>query len=67
MPIVESAGPLTVPEGLPVLLRDLIHEYTGIFFDPPRFDIMLDKLSDLVRARGQRSYMEYYYCSSTRT
>jgi chemotaxis protein methyltransferase CheR len=61
MPTLESAGPLTVPEGLPVLLRDLIHEYTGIYFDPPRFDIMLEKLADLVRARGQRSYMEYYY------
>ncbi len=61
MPILESAGPLTVPEGLPALLRDLIHEYTGIYFDPPRFDIMLEKLADLVRARGHRSYMEYYY------
>ena len=61
MPTLESARPLTVPEGLPPLLRDLIHEYTGIFFDPPRFDIMLEKLADLVRARGHRSYMEYYY------
>jgi chemotaxis protein methyltransferase CheR len=61
MPIPAAAGPLSVPEGLPVLLRDLIHEYTGIFFDPARFDIMLEKLGDLVRARGQRSYMEYYY------
>jgi chemotaxis protein methyltransferase CheR len=61
MPTLESARPLTVPEGLPALLRDLIHEYTGIHFDPPRFDIMLEKLADLVRARGYRSYMEYYY------
>lgn len=43
------------------MLRDLIHEYTGIYFDPSRFDIMLEKLADLVRARGHRSYMEYYY------
>lgn len=61
MPTLESAPPLTVPEGLPALLRDLIHEYTGIYFDPPRFDVMLDKLATLVRARGHRSYMEYYY------
>ena len=61
MPTLESARPLTVPEGLPALLRDLIHEHTGIYFDPPRFDIMLEKLADLVRARGHRSYMEYYY------
>jgi chemotaxis protein methyltransferase CheR len=56
-----DVGTLSVPEGLPVLLRDLIHEYTGIFFDEPRFDIMLEKLADLARARGYRSYMEYYY------
>jgi len=43
------------------LLRDLIHEYTGIYFDAARFDIMLEKLADLARARGHRSYMEYYY------
>jgi chemotaxis protein methyltransferase CheR len=61
MPTLESARPLTVPEGLPALLRDLIHEYTGIYFDPPRFDVMLEKLADLVRARGYHSYMEYYY------
>src|SRR5687768_10946594 len=54
-------APLSVPEGLPALLRDLIHEYTGIHFDAGRFDIMLEKLADLVRARGFSSYMEYYY------
>ena len=61
MPTLDTVRPLTVPEGLPPLLRDLIHEYTGIFFDPSRFDIMLEKLADLVHARGHRSYMEYYY------
>lgn len=61
MPTLTSAGPLSVPEGLPALLRDLIHEYTGIHFDTPRLDIMLEKLADLVRARDYTSYMEYYY------
>lgn len=56
-----SAEPLSIPQGLPSLLRDLIHEHTGTYFDPDRFDVMLDKLADLVRARGYRSYMEYYY------
>jgi chemotaxis protein methyltransferase CheR len=56
-----NPAPLSIPEGLPVLLRDLIHEYTGIYFDAGRLDIMLDKLSGLVSARGYRSYMEYYY------
>src|ERR1043165_5976266 len=61
MPSLTSAAPLSVPEGLPALLRDLIHEYTGIHFDPGRYDVMLEKLGDLARARGHRSYMEYYY------
>ena len=61
MPSEARVAPLSVPEGLPALLRDLIHEYTGIHFDAARFDIMLEKLADLVRARGFRSYMEYYY------
>jgi chemotaxis protein methyltransferase CheR len=61
MPPLTGAEPLSIPEGLPCLLRDLIHEYTGIHFDSERFDVMLDKLADLARARGHRSYMEYYY------
>ncbi len=61
MPTLTRAEPLAVPEGLPALLRDLIHEHSGIYFDPSRFDVMLEKLGDLVRERGHRSYMEYYY------
>lgn len=61
MPSLTSAEPLSVPEGLPPLLRDLIHEYTGIYFDAGRYDVMLEKLGDLARARGHRSFMEYYY------
>ena len=61
MPTLTSAEPLTVPEGLPPLLRDLILEYTGTYFDASRYDVMLEKLADLVHARGYRSYMEYYY------
>lgn len=61
MPTFTTAEPLTVPEGLPPLLRDLILEYTGTWFDASRYDVMLEKLADLVRARGHRSYMEYYY------
>jgi chemotaxis protein methyltransferase CheR len=56
-----NPAPLSIPEGLPILLRDLIHEYTGIYFDAGRFDILLEKLAPLVSARGYRSYMEYYY------
>ena len=65
MPTLTSASaepkPLALPEGLQPLLRDLILEYTGTYFDASRYDIMLEKLADLVRARGYHSYMEYYY------
>jgi chemotaxis protein methyltransferase CheR len=59
--LLTQSARLSIPEGLPVLLRDLIHEYTGIYFDAGRLDIMLEKLAPLVSARGFRSYMEYYY------
>lgn len=61
MATLASVGRLSVPEGLPGLLRDLIHEYTGIFFDASRFDIMLEKVGDLIQTRGHSSFMEYYY------
>jgi chemotaxis protein methyltransferase CheR len=61
MAILENTGKLTVPEGLPTLLRDLIHEYTGIYFDRNRFDIMLEKIGDLICSRGHHSFMEFYY------
>jgi chemotaxis protein methyltransferase CheR len=50
-----------VPDGVPVLLRDLIHERTGIFFDPPHFDTLLGKLRDRAVHHGCHSYLDYYY------
>jgi chemotaxis protein methyltransferase CheR len=61
MAITPEAPPLSVPEGLPALLRDLVHENTGTFFDPPRFNIMIEKLSPLARERNCRSLMDYYF------
>jgi chemotaxis protein methyltransferase CheR len=57
---LEAAG-LRVPEGLPRLLRDLIHERTGIFFENDRMDQLLEKLEPVARNRGCRSFLEYYY------
>jgi chemotaxis protein methyltransferase CheR len=58
---VDKAGSLAVPEGLPCLLRDLVHEHTGIYFDATRLELMLEKMGDLIRTRGHRSFMEFYY------
>jgi len=43
------------------LLRDLIHERTGVFFDNGKTDLLADKLSPLVIGRGFNSFLDYYY------
>lgn len=50
-----------MPPGVAVLLRDLLHERTGIFYEPARFDTMLDKLRGRVEARAFSSFLDYYY------
>lgn len=52
---------ISVPAGVPTLLRDLLHERAGIYFEPDRFDTLLDKLRPRVLARGLRSYLDYFY------
>lgn len=44
-----------------LILRDLIHERLGLFYDPSQFDQVADKLAPLVVARGLGSFMDYYY------
>ena len=44
-----------------VLLRNLIHEHTGLFFENGRRDSLADKLSPLVVERGFNSMLDYYY------
>jgi chemotaxis protein methyltransferase CheR len=62
MPLpAEPFPPPVVPAGVPVLIRDLLHERAGIFFDPDRFDTMLDKLADRARQTACHSYLDYYY------
>jgi len=43
------------------LLRDLIHERTGLFYDNGKSDLLTDKLSPLVIERGFTSFLDYYY------
>lgn len=43
------------------MLRDLIHERTGIFFDVTQFDVLLSKLEPLALARGCHSFLNFYY------
>lgn len=60
MPTLTDVRILTVPDGVPVLLRDLIHEHTGLYFEPKRFDAFLKKLRDRALFHGCHSYLDYY-------
>ena len=46
--------------GLP-LLRELIHQQTGLFYENGRSELLSDRLAPLVLARGFRSYLDFYY------
>lgn len=46
--------------GLP-LLRDLVHERTGLFYDNSRCDTLGERLAPLVVERGFRSFLDLYY------
>jgi chemotaxis protein methyltransferase CheR len=43
------------------LLRDFIAQRTGVFYDDGKRDLLADKLSELVAARGLTSFLDYYY------
>jgi chemotaxis protein methyltransferase CheR len=43
------------------LLRDLIHEQTGLFFEDDRLNTMLEKLADRMAVHGSKSVLDYYY------
>ncbi len=59
----EGATPRTlrVVEGVPQLLRDLIHDHTGLFFEDSRMDYLIEKLEPGAQARGFGSLLDYYY------
>lgn len=52
---------VTLPPGTEDLLRSLIHERTGVFFDNGRCDLLTEKLAPLVIDRGFSSFLDYYY------
>src|SRR5258708_7186565 len=54
----ESLG---LPKGAETLLRDLVHERTGLFYENGNFDMFIEKLAPLVINRGFESFLDYYY------
>ncbi len=49
------------PDPVPQLLRDLIHDKTGIYFDSERLNLMMEKLGSRVLAHRCATYLDYYY------
>jgi chemotaxis protein methyltransferase CheR len=43
------------------ILRDVIHERLGLFYNTDQFDHVADRLAPLVIARGLSTFMDYYY------
>src|SRR5258706_8284212 len=54
------AETIRLPEGTVGLLRDLICERTGAFYDNGQGNLLLDKLSPLLMERGFDSFLDYY-------
>jgi chemotaxis protein methyltransferase CheR len=61
MPRPVPPPPLRVPEGIQRLLRDLIHDRTGIFFEDSRLDFLIEKLEPAAQEGGFSSFLDYYY------
>ncbi len=55
---IESLG---LSDAAVPLLRDLVHERTGIFFEDARCDMFAERLAPLVIDRGFESFLDYYY------
>ena len=56
--ILETFG---LRRGAETLLRDLIHERTGMYFDNAKLGLMSEKIAPLIVERGFNSFLDYYY------
>ena len=52
---------LITPNGTEQLIRDLVHERTGMLYADDKSNLLLEKLSPLVIERGFESFLDYYY------
>ncbi|QJW98189.1 CheR family methyltransferase [Frigoriglobus tundricola] len=56
-----DSGPPTIPIGVFVLLRDIIRDRIGVWFDDDKRDLLAGKLAERLRARALVSFLDYYY------
>lgn len=52
---------MPLPLGVFLLLRDLIRDRLGVWFEEDKRDLLAGKLSDRVVGLGLRSFLDYYY------
>jgi chemotaxis protein methyltransferase CheR len=43
------------------ILRDVVHDRLGLYYDANQLELLADRLAPLVVARGLSSFMDYYY------
>ena len=60
-PRPEPSPPPKIQDQVATLLRDLVHERTGIYFETDRLEMMIEKLEPRAIALGCDSYLDYYY------
>lgn len=53
--------PISLSENVFLLLRDLIHERTGVNYEDNKREILAEKLLPRVNERGLDSFLDYYY------
>jgi chemotaxis protein methyltransferase CheR len=59
LPTDSTSMPL--PLGTFLLLRDLIRDRLGVWFEEDKRELLASKLSDRIVALGLRSFLDYYY------
>lgn len=52
---------LELPTNVFTILRDLIHERTGLHYDGAKRELLAEKLSPLAAERGFGSFLDFYY------
>lgn len=61
MTLATEPKPAATVDPVLLLLRDIVHERTAVYFESDRLDLMLDKLRERMEASGCSSYLDYYY------
>lgn len=56
-----SAQALGIADGAFTLLRDLIEQKLGVFYDNGKRELLADRLSYITAAHGMQSLLDYYY------